>query len=368
MTPAPFPADELERQAALNALQILDSPAEDIFDALVAAASQLCETPISLISLIDHDRQWFKARLGLPDATQTPRDWAFCAHAIQGDELFQVCDAALDPRFADNPLVLSEPHIRFYAGAPIRLSAGQRIGTLCVIDRQPRSLDAQKSKVLAQLAGAAARAMEMRLTEQTLGEQTHRLQTILDSTGAGTWEFDLHSGELHINAQYAQMLGYAQETLEKRIRVDFLGLVHPDDRGSTEAAWFAHLNGRTTEFASEFRCQHIDGSWVWVMSRGAVSQRSENGRPRRVAGIQLDISLQHQAIERAELAARDLQNAMDAMPALAAYLDADLRFRYCNRAYAEWFGLDMRRVPGTPVAELLAGAILPVIDEIIYIQ
>ena len=356
MTPAPFPADELERQAALNALQILDSPAEDIFDALVAAASQLCETPISLISLIDHDRQWFKARLGLPNATQTPRDWAFCAHTIQGDELFQVCDAAVDPRFADNPLVRGQPHIRFYAGAPIRLSAGQRVGTLCVIDQQPRRLDAQKTKVLTQLAGAAARAMEMRLAEKELGEQSQRLQAILDSTGAGSWEVDLDSGDVRINAQYAHMLGYEPQALRQRIQADFMGLVHPDDHEATLGAWFEHIEGRAAEYASEFRCQHADGSWVWLMSRGAVSQRNAKGRPIKVAGIQLNVSVQHQAVERAERAARDLQNAMDAMPALAAYIDAGLRFRFCNRAYAEWFELDMQRVPGTPVAEILGSA------------
>ena len=157
------PPNELERLAALHALDVLDTPPEAEFDAMVNAAAAVCDTPISLVSMVDTDRQWFKANRGLAGPTQTPRDVAFCAHAILHDGLFEVPDATLDPRFADNPLVAGGPRIRFYAGAPVRLSSGQCVGTLCVIDLQPRTLNDRQREVLQCLARAAAQAMEGRL-------------------------------------------------------------------------------------------------------------------------------------------------------------------------------------------------------------
>src|SRR6218665_2982623 len=149
-------------QEALRSLEVMDAGPEAEFDALARAAALVCEVPVSLITLLDTERQWFKANIGLPGVTQTPRDAAFCAHAVLQDDLFEVPDAKADPRFAANPLVLGTPNIRFYAGAPVRLSGGEAVGTLCVIDRTPRSLDARQRAVLAQLAIAASRALEAR--------------------------------------------------------------------------------------------------------------------------------------------------------------------------------------------------------------
>ncbi len=136
---APLPADEAQRLAALRRYAILDTPPEESFDQLTRFASKLCDTPIALISLIDSGRQWFKSRVGL-DVPETPRDIAFCTHAILQPDLFEVRDAAHDPRFHDNPLVLGKPDIRFYAGTPLIDPNGKPLGTLCVIDRVPRTL------------------------------------------------------------------------------------------------------------------------------------------------------------------------------------------------------------------------------------
>lgn len=149
--------------AALQWLEVLDSEPEAEFDALVRAAAAVCGVPISLVSLVDTERQWFKARLGLSDSTQTPRDVSFCAHAILQDDVFEVPDACQDERFADNPLVASEPRIRFYAGAPVILSSGDCVGTLCVIDREPRRLNGQQREVLQGLSQVVARLLEGRL-------------------------------------------------------------------------------------------------------------------------------------------------------------------------------------------------------------
>ncbi len=199
MIPAKTPDNEVSRLAALRALEVLDTDPEAELDALVRVASAVCAAPISLISLIDAERQWFKANHGLHGATETSRDLAFCAHAILGDEIFEVADASLDPRFADNPLVTEGPRIRFYAGAPVQLGDGHRVGTLCVIDSAPRQLTPTQREVLSGLATAAAQALEgrhaMRRTQQLaveLAEQHELLRVTLHAIGDAVITTDAH--------------------------------------------------------------------------------------------------------------------------------------------------------------------------------
>ena len=137
MPGAPQPTNEVERLRSLHALPLLDTPPEERFDRLTRLARRLFDVPIAVISLVDADRQWFKSRTGL-DATETPREYSFCAHAILGEEVMVVPDATHDERFRSNPLVLGAPHIRFYAGCPVRAPDGSALGTLCVIAPEPR--------------------------------------------------------------------------------------------------------------------------------------------------------------------------------------------------------------------------------------
>jgi len=156
-------AGEAERLAALRRYKILDTEPERRFDDLVLLASQICGTPMALITLVDRDRQWFKARVGVA-LRQLPRDIAFCAHAIQQPHLFVVPDALLDARFRDNPLVRTEPHIRFYAGAPLVTMDGHALGTICVLDREPRVLTKAQEDALEALRRQVISQLELRLS------------------------------------------------------------------------------------------------------------------------------------------------------------------------------------------------------------
>lgn len=151
----PVPGNERARLAALASSGLVDSASEPRFDRLARLASMVTGSPIALISLLTSTRQWFKARVGLP-VQETPRDWAFCSHAILQNDLFVVEDALSDERFRDNPLVQHDPHIRFYAGVPLRDKSGQPLGTLCVIDREPRRLRAAEVQGLLDLAEIAS--------------------------------------------------------------------------------------------------------------------------------------------------------------------------------------------------------------------
>jgi len=148
------PVDEATRIGTLRALDILDSAPEERFDRLTRLAKRLFGVPIALVSLIDTSRQWFKSCDGL-GVSETSREISFCGHAILSDDILLIPDALLDERFSDNPLVVNEPHIRFYAGCPLRAPNGSRLGTLCLIDREPRMIDAVELEPLRDLAHMA---------------------------------------------------------------------------------------------------------------------------------------------------------------------------------------------------------------------
>lgn len=162
MKSAPIPENEEQRLRVLQQLNILDTVEEQAYDDLTQLAAQICDTPMALITLIDKERQWFKSHYGI-DVRETPREIAFCSHAILGDELFEVEDADLDERFMDNPGVTGPLHIKFYAGEPLVVNEGIRLGTLCVIDEHARSLTIQQKEALKALARQVTSQLELRL-------------------------------------------------------------------------------------------------------------------------------------------------------------------------------------------------------------
>jgi len=171
----PSTSAESARVAALDRYAILDTEPERTFDDLVVLAAHVCRTPIAMLSLVDDHRQWFKSKVGV-EIRETPRESSFCAHAIQQRDLFIVPDAQNDERFRDNPMVLGEPHIRFYAGAPLLNEDGFALGTLCVVDRQPRELDEAQKEALLSLSRLSLVQMELRqnlrLLKEALNDRT----------------------------------------------------------------------------------------------------------------------------------------------------------------------------------------------------
>ncbi len=222
-TPPPTLANEHIRQAILVGYQILDTAAEEAFDEIARLAAEICGTPIALVSLVDVHRQWFKARVGL-DVSETPREVAFCAHAIaQPDGLFVVPDAAQDARFADNPLVSAAPHVRFYAGAPLVAPDGSALGTLCVIDRVPRDLSPTQLRTLQVLGHQVVTQLEQRRQIRALQEATDAAQrqartlALLDQVRrAAAHDMELESAIRTIVEASAAAFGYARMSIYLR--------------------------------------------------------------------------------------------------------------------------------------------------------
>ncbi|MDI1362710.1 PAS domain S-box protein [Methylotenera sp.] len=223
MPAAAIPENEDIRVQSLKRLRVLDTAAEAEFDAIVKAASLICGVPISLISLVDINRQWFKANVGLEGVTETPRELAFCAHAILGQEILEVEDATKDVRFSDNPLVLANPNIRFYAGAPLQLTSGENVGTLCVIDTQPHKLSDQQLIILTYLATAASKALESHrlreseqeilIAEAALLEAADYTASIFQNTKEPIIALMLDGTITHWNAAAQKLFGYTHEEM-----------------------------------------------------------------------------------------------------------------------------------------------------------
>src|SRR4051812_40940587 len=204
---AALPDNEIDRLAALYSLDILDSRPEQDFDDIVGLASNVCDVPMSLVSLVDADRQWFKARLGT-DLVETSRDLSFCAHAILGRDLLVVPDATKDARFADNASVDQDGGIRFYAGAPLVTTDGYALGTLCVMDNTPRKLDNEQLQALRALARQVTSQIELRRHAVALANTTARLQELERRKDdlAGLVGGDLRA-PLRLISTYLQKLG-----------------------------------------------------------------------------------------------------------------------------------------------------------------
>ncbi len=229
LRPVPEGEDSAEqrRLASLLSYAVLDTPAELDFDELTRLAADWLGMPISLVSLVDEERQWFKSRVGL-DPSQTPRSMSFCSVAIQRPhEVMVVPDASADPRFRDNPLVTADPYIRFYAGAPLLMPDGQALGTLCVIDREPHEFSPKQREILALLARQVVAQLELRKKQSQLQLAVDRYQKLFDHTLDGVLQTRPGGEILAANAAACAMLGMTQDEIRQGGRMGVLDLEDP---------------------------------------------------------------------------------------------------------------------------------------------
>jgi diguanylate cyclase (GGDEF)-like protein/PAS domain S-box-containing protein len=265
-SPGPEGEDSAEQQrlASLHSYAVLDTPAELDFDELTRLASDWLGMPISLVSLVDEERQWFKSRVGL-DPSQTPRSMSFCSVAIQRpDEVMVVPDASADPRFRDNPLVTAEPHIRFYAGAPLRMPNGQALGTLCVIDREPHEFSLKQSQILAVLARQVVAQLELRKKQSQLQLAVDRYQKLFDHTLDGVLQTRPGGEILAANAAACAMLGMSEDEIRQNGRMGVLDLQDP------RLPVLLDIRRREGQARGELRMRRGDGSLFEVEITSAL--------------------------------------------------------------------------------------------------
>ncbi|WP_053006801.1 ATP-binding protein [Chromobacterium subtsugae] len=284
------PSNETERIAALHALNILDTPPEERFDRIARLAQHIMQVPIALVSFVDAGRQWFKSHQGL-DAKQTGRDISFCGHAILGDDVLCVADTQLDPRFSDNPLVTGNPHIRFYAGAPLDIGGGVRLGTLCAIDRMPHTPSPEQLAALRDLAASTVDMMLMQPAADLI-KQLHdsdtRLRAVLDTVIDGIITLDAHGVMESANPAACRIFGYAASELAGR-SLDMLiaapcqsmaggmpgmaGALPLLEHGKEVTG--LHRNGATFPLELSISEMHLQGSCMFVAVARDISERKK---------------------------------------------------------------------------------------------
>ena len=346
MIPAPLHSNERERLAALHRYEILDTPAEDEFDDFTRLAALICGTPIALISLVDAGRQWFKSRVGL-DATETPREVAFCAHAIHGNKILEVPNALEDERFRDNPLVAGTPDIRFYAGAPLTTPDGHNLGTLCVIDQTPRQLTAEQRDALTRLGRQVVMQLELRVANRRLKDAGAFAHEILNSSKHAIISTDCAGVVTGFNRSAEAMLGYAAEELVGRgtpVRW------HDPAEVSRRAEALTRELGRKVEpgfesFVTKARNGGADeNEWTFIRKDGSrlpvllsiTALRDGGGSISGYVGVIADITARKEAEKILDRQRQAMDAAMDGI----AVLNGAGQYVYLNRSHATLFGYD----------------------------
>lgn len=339
-----FPENEKVRLAQLHELQLLDSPPEPAFEQLVELTALLLKVPMALVSLVDKDRQWFKARVGV-DSCETGRDISFCGHVVADGEPLVVEDASLDARFADNPLVTGAPHIRFYAGIPLMLESGLPLGTLCVIDTQPRRLDAEQWHQLQLLAKQTEQLIQLHQQRLLLSNQCmlsdHRLaryEAITQGAAAGIVRIDGQGLIQEINDYALSLLGYQRaEVLGKNVSV------------LMPMQWSAHHDqylrnyiesGQPKVIGKGRRVAALHKSGHQVPVHLAVGQVVDPHQPDQMEfiGILTDLTEMHEAEQREREERALLRSIIDASRDPIFAKDLDGGYMIANRSYQNTLG------------------------------
>lgn len=286
---AELPVNEVLRLKALHDLAILDSPREQSFDDVALVAMHVCDVPIAVISLIDKDRQWFKSCLGL-DATESSRDLAFCAHAILSpDTILVVEDATKDERFCDNDYVAGEPHIRFYAGAPLVTENGMALGTLCVVDYKPRTLSGEQLNVLKALSRQVIQLLRLRSAHDVIQQKEKLMSSLLKNFPGAAYrcENDEQWTMLYLSDAVEQLTGYPAHNFLNGNKLSLKELMHPSDIVRINEVSEQAIRDKTS-FELEYSIKCADGNWRYVYEIGC-GVFDEEGRLEFIDGFIWDI-------------------------------------------------------------------------------
>ncbi|MDH3405704.1 MAG: PAS domain S-box protein [Gammaproteobacteria bacterium] len=368
MIAPPNPENETRRLAALHALRILDTPAEERFDRITRIAQKLFNVPIALVSLVDTKRQWFKSRIGL-DAIETPRDISFCGHAILQTDIFIVPDASVDLRFVDNPLVTGDPKIRFYAGQPLRDIEGNKLGTLCLIDRRPRELDEGQRQLLrdlslwaenelnsASLGNVLYRLQESEHRYQTLAQEameaTALKQAILDCANYSIISTDTEGTIRTFNQVAQRWLGYAPDEV---IGKQTPAIIHDPQEVSQRAQVLSKDLRHPVEpgfevFVAKTRVGMADeNEWSYIRKDGSrfpvrlsvTALKNPTGQITGFLGIASDISVHKQA-------ERERDRFFEMSLHMLCIVGFDGHFKQLNSAWEQTLGFSLAELSAKP--------------------
>ncbi len=351
---AQLPGNELERLKALLEYAILDTAPEPVFDDLTLLASQICGTPIALVTLVDADRQWFKSKRGL-EIGETSRDVSFCAHAILQDTPMIVADTLEDERFAGNPMVEGDPHIRFYAGAPLINRDGIALGTLCVIDRVPRQLTAEQLEGLMALGRRVSAELDLRADliyldeslaehdrmESRVRESEERYRYLVENASDIIYRTDEQGYFTFVNAAAQNLFGGDSSLVGRH----FLGLVRPEYRGTVELFYGRQFQRQMNNTYLEFPACAADGSEIWVGQN--VQLILERNRVYGFQAVARDITERkkmEEALRESEGALREseerFRSAFDSAPIGMALVALDGRWLQVNRELCDIVGYE----------------------------
>lgn len=285
MKTPPIPSNEKERLSALKEYQILDTLPEQAYDDITKIASHICGTPIALVSLIDEDRQWFKSHHGL-GVSETPKNLAYCAHAInEPDKIMEVPDAFKDERFHDNPLATGDPHVVFYAGAPLTDDEGHTLGTLCVIDHEERHLSDEQKDVLWALSRQVVALLQLRKENLKRKQIDKDFNTLVENLGDGVFELDENGKCTYANNKMLELLG---RNLSKVINTSIWDMIYAEDVTEMKAFYGKQFKKKSEKCRYEYRLQPVNGDPIWVSQN--TTMEYEGNRMIKLRSISRDIS------------------------------------------------------------------------------
>ncbi len=362
-------AAEEARLAALDRYKILGTLPEQEYDELVQLAATICGTPLAMLTFVSREHQWHKASFGVPPM-RTDRDVSFCTHAIAQPDLFVVPDAACDPRFASNPFVAGEPHVRFYAGMPLMTAEGHALGTICAVDTVPRELTPAQTQALEVLSRQTMSLLELRLavermedslaecagvetglreSEARLRESDAKLQIACRAGGITLWEDDLRSQQV----SWSQSGAKAEETGQSQASTVWeqaLAWIYPDDRAQAVAARVEAIK-TLSPLKLEMRVVSPDGEIRWKLLHGEVFA-DDQGRPLRIAGSIIDITARKQSEETLRFSEERLRRAVMGAPLILFCLDAEGKITLSEGKGLERMGLQPGQVVGRSIYDL----------------